>query len=431
MTEQAATSRLGTVSEATVVVAGGGPAGMMLGLMLARAGIDVVVLEKHSDFLRDFRGDTIHPSTLELIEELQLTEKFAKIPYNPVRTTPAGSLEELNIKYPYVAMAPQWDFLDMLADEGRCYPHFHLLMDTEVTDTIREQRRIAGVRYRDRHGQERELRAALTVAADGRHSTLRAASGLPAREYGVPVDVLWFRLSKSESDPQQGIALARVSPGRWIVGIDRRTYWQVAYFVRKGGYAAVQAAGIEAFRQSIRDTAPELVEQAGELKSFDNVSVLDVRVNRAPRWHLPGLLLIGDAAHAMSPLGGVGINLAIQDAVATANILYPALLRAQRTGTPVPEKLLHDVQRRRELPTRVIQSLQRAAQQRLIDPVLRGAEFKVPPLVGVLRRIPQLRRRALRTFALGIRQEHVRTPRVETATEPVLGGQGAPRRNPA
>lgn len=399
------------MNSTTVAIAGGGPAGMMLGLLLAKAGVDVVVFEKHGDFLRDFRGDTVHPSTLELLDELGLLAKFKEIPQGRVQSLAVredlkiGSLAELKLKFPYIAIAPQWDFLNLLADDARRSPHFHLLMRSEVTGVIRTNGRITGVRFRDQNDRENELRAILSVAADGRHSTVRKAAALPVRNFGAPFDVLWFRLSKQGGDRQE--LFFRVAPYRWIVGFDRRTYIQMAYIIGKGQRDAVQARGIEDFKRNLRETIPELGDRVDELRSFDDIKFLEVQVNRAKRWYMPGLLLIGDAAHAMSPMGGVGVNYAIQDAVATANILAPALLDAQQHDTAIPVRLLRKVQRRRKLPTAVIQAVQRVAQNRLIEPALRGNPSAVPRFARFLQRVGPLRRLFLRVMSVGVRQEHI------------------------
>lgn len=396
---------------------------MMLGLLLARAGVEVTVFEKHPDFLRDFRGDTVHPSTMELIEQLGLMEKFKKIPQGRVQSLGVredlhlGSLAELDIKYPYIALTPQWEFLNMLAEEARRYPQFHLLMQSEVTGVIREGERIAGVRYRDPQGRERELRSLLTVASDGRRSTLRQTAGLSTHNFGAPFDVLWFRISKPET--QNTELYFRVLPYRWIVGFDRRSYIQMAYVILKGTREKFWQAGIEEFRRNLAETIPELADRVNELKSFDDIKFLEVQVNRAPRWHLPGFLLIGDAAHAMSPMGGVGVNYAVQDAVATANILAAPLLRAQRDGQPLPERLLSKVQRRRQFPTVVIQNLQRIGQQRLIEPALLGRVTAVPKFARFMQHVGPVRRLLLRKMALGVRQEHIESP-VQKAASPSI-----------
>jgi 2-polyprenyl-6-methoxyphenol hydroxylase-like FAD-dependent oxidoreductase len=351
---------------------------------------------------------------MELLDELGLMEKFRQIPQGKFQRLglredlQLGSIEELHLKYPYIAIAPQWDFLNLLAEHSRQYPSFRLLMQCEVIDTIQESGATIGVRYRDETGQEHELRSVLTVAADGRGSTVRDAVKLPTRNFGAPFDVLWFRLSKPNPDAEE--FYFKVVPYRWVVCFDRRTYVQVAYIIRKGIRDEVRAAGIEQFRCSLAETVPELANRISELKSFDDIKFLEVQVNRAPRWHLPGLLLIGDAAHAMSPMGGVGVNYAIQDAVASANILYTALLQSQQRGTQLPERLLREVQSRRELPTALIQLLQRIAQNRLVEPALHGRVSQVPTFARFMQRIGPLRRLFLRLLTIGIRQEHIHVP---------------------
>lgn len=396
----------------TVAIVGGGPAGMMLGLLLAKQGIDVTVFEKHRDFLRDFRGDTVHPSTMDLLDQLGLGEKFAKIPQGRLQgmrlseDLQIGPITELKLKHPYIAIAPQWDFLNLLADEARQYPAFHLRMHSEVIAAVRNEGRIAGVRYRDETGAEHELRALLTIGADGRHSTIRESAGLPTRKFGAPFDVLWFRLSKP--DLARDEFYFRVVPYQWVVGFDRRTYVQMAYIIPKGARDAVQGAGIAQFQSRLAEAVPEVADRVHELKSFDDLKFLEVQVNRAPRWHLPGLLLIGDSAHAMSPMGGVGVNYAIQDAVAAANILSEQLKEAQASGAEIPERLLRAVQRRRLLPTAVIQKLQRVAQERLVDPALHGKVSGVPRFARTLQRFGPLRRLFLHVLVVGVRQERIK-----------------------
>jgi 2-polyprenyl-6-methoxyphenol hydroxylase-like FAD-dependent oxidoreductase len=327
----------GAVEEATdCCVVGGGPAGMMLGVLLARAGVAVTVLEKHDDFLRDFRGDTLHASTLTLLDELGLGERFSAIPHRvlerlQVLQLQSGSEFAVDFRllpgpHKHIALAPQWDFLDLLADAGRQEASFALRMGVEFTGLLREHGRVVGVRYRGADASHGELRAAVTVACDGRTSAVRAASGLPVREFGVPLDVWWFRLPRREGD-LEGFN-ARVGNGAILVVIDRGSYFQLGYVIRKGSDARLRAEGIEAFRRRVGAFAPELADRVGAVRSWDDVKLLAVRLNRMPRWCCPGLLCIGDAAHAMSPVGGVGINLAIQDAVAAARYLAAPLCRS-------------------------------------------------------------------------------------------------------
>jgi 2-polyprenyl-6-methoxyphenol hydroxylase-like FAD-dependent oxidoreductase len=388
-------------------IVGGGPAGMMLGFLLARAGIDVTVLEKHGDFLRDFRGDTVHPSTMQVMHELGLLDAFLARPHSEVRTL-AGQIGDdtvqiadfthLPTRAKFVAFMPQWDFLDFLADQAKNLPSFHLLMDTEATGLIRDGDRVVGVSA----SNGTTIRAELVVACDGRHSTLRDAAGFAVIDRGAPMDVLWLRLSKSPTDPGQ--TLGRVDAGRIFIMLDRNDYWQCAFVIRKGGIDEVHARGLDAFRAEIVRLAPYLHDRVHELASWDDVKLLTVAVNRLDNWSSPGLLLIGDAAHAMSPVGGVGINLAIQDAVAAANVLVPRL----RQGGAAPDDL-RAVQRRREWPTRMTQGLQIAIQNRVISSVLSStAALKAPWPVRLLGRYPALQRLPARIIGMGFRPEHIR-----------------------
>ncbi len=395
-------------------IAGGGPAGMMLGYLLARAGIEVVVIETHADFLRDFRGDTIHPSTLEVMAELDLLDAFLARPHDELRqieaqigaeTLTVADFSHLPTRCKFVALMPQWEFLDFLAEEARRYPAFRLMMESEATGLLRAGERVVGVAVRNPRGALK-LGADLVVACDGRHSTLRRDAGLEVVDLGAPIDVLWFRLSKHPNDPRE--ALGRFDGGRILVMIDRGQYWQCAFVIYKGGYDAVRAKGLSAFRQELIGLMPHLADRIGELASWDEVKLLTVSVNRLRRWHLPGLLCIGDAAHAMSPIGGIGINLAIQDAVAAANILVPAL---QREGA-IPEALLARVQRRRERPTRLTQGLQVIIQNRVLSRVLAGSGRSLTPPwpLRLFRRFPVLRRIPARVIGMGFRPEHVKYP---------------------
>ncbi|HKF63725.1 MAG TPA: FAD-dependent oxidoreductase, partial [Dongiaceae bacterium] len=332
-------------------IAGGGPAGMMLGLLLARLGIEVLVLEKHADFLRDFRGDTVHPSTLEVMHELGLLEDFLKLPHDEIATLygqvgpttlQVADFRHLPTHCKFVVLMPQWDFLDFLAGAAKRYPGFRLRMQAEATELMEAEGCIVGLRVRTPEGAL-EVRANLVVAADGRHSLLRSQAGLEVIDLGAPIDVLWLRLSRHAGDPGQ--TAGRFDTGRILVMLNRGSYWQCAFVIRKGGFEAIRAAGLPAFRETLASLAPYLADRLDELASWEDVKLLTVRVDRLRRWHRPGLLCIGDAAHAMSPIGGVGINLAIQDAVAAANLLATPLRKALTT-----EADLRKVQRRRELP---------------------------------------------------------------------------------
>ncbi|MFF3437382.1 FAD-dependent oxidoreductase [Streptosporangium sp. NPDC002721] len=395
----------------TCVIAGGGPAGAMLALLLARAGVEVTLLEKHDDFLRDFRGDTIHPSTLQILDELGLAEEFHRLPHRKTykmeihtddATVPVADLRGLKGKYQYIAFVPQWEFLDLLTTAAKRYPNFRLLMEAQVLGVIREGDAVRGVRYRDPSG-EHELRAALTVAADGRHSDVRRAAGLVPVEHSAPMDVVWFRLPREPADP--GESFLRVSTGHMMVAINRETYWQLAYLIPKGGFEALRARGIEAIREPVAGLLPFLADRAGQLRDFEAVSVLSVALNRLRRWHRPGLLVIGDAAHAMSPIFGVGINLAVQDAVAAANLLAGPLA----AGAEIPESLLARVQRRRTPPTAVTQFAQRVVQSRLIRPALSGHSRPVR-LPRDISRLPLIGALARRFVGFGILPEHVSSP---------------------
>jgi 2-polyprenyl-6-methoxyphenol hydroxylase-like FAD-dependent oxidoreductase len=380
----------------------------MLALLLARSGVEVTLLEKHGDFLRDFRGDTIHPSTLQVLDELGLAREFLELPhrkaYDLTMVTDRGdvriaTLRRLPGRYRYIAFVPQWDFLDLITSAAGRYPGFRLLMNAEAYDLIREGGAVRGLRYRDASG-EHEIRAGLTVAADGRHSVLRERAGLVPEDVGAPMDVVWFRLPREPGDRDD--TFLRISPGHMMVAINREIYWQLAYLILKGGYDEMAGQGIDALRRPVARLLPWLAGRLGQLESYDDVSVLTVAIDRLRRWHRPGFLCIGDAAHAMSPVFGVGINLAVQDAVATANLLAGPL----RSGAPIPEAALRRLQRRRMLPTVVTQAAQRLVQNRLISPAL-TRRLDPSRLPRDLTRIPVLNRVAPRFIGHGVRPEHV------------------------
>lgn len=393
-------------------VAGGGPAGMMLGFLLARAGVEVAVLEKHADFLRDFRGDTIHPSTLEVIYELGLLDDFLRRPHQKV-TRLKGQVGDMEVtvadfsslptRCRFIALMPQWDFLDFLAEHGRRYPAFRLRMQAEVTGLVEEHGRVIGVAAKTPTGPL-EVRAELVVGADGRQSTVRERGGLRVENLGAPIDVLWMRLSRRPGDPAQ--SLGRFDRGKILVMLDRGDYWQCGFVIPKGAFADIQHRGLPAFRADIADIAPFVRDRVEELREWGDIKLLTVRVDRLRQWYRPGLLCIGDAAHAMSPVGGIGINLAIQDAVAAANLLASHL----REGTVTTDDL-RKVQRRREFPTRLTQRLQVLIQERVIRPALSSrTQLSLPWPLRLLHRWPRLRRIPARLIGLGFRPEHVQTP---------------------
>jgi 2-polyprenyl-6-methoxyphenol hydroxylase-like FAD-dependent oxidoreductase len=385
---------------------------MMLGFLLARAGIQVTVLEKHADFLRDFRGDTVHPSTLELIYELGLIDEFLKLPHQKI-TALAGKIgaesvaladfSHLPTHCKFIAMMPQWDFLNFLADHGRRYPCFDLRMCTEATGLIEETGRVVGVRAKSPQG-EFEIRADLVVGCDGRHSTVRERAGLEVEDIGVPIDVLWFRVSRHPDDATD--MFGHIEAGKMMVMLDRGDYWQCAFVIPKGGIERVKANGLQAFRDAVVEMTPFFTDRIGEIKNWDDVKLLTVSVNRLREWHRPGLLCIGDAAHAMSPIGGVGINLAVQDAVGAANILASSLKEER-----VTRAMLAAVQRRRELPMRIIQRIQIVVQNMLLAPALASTDRPKPPfLMKLMTWFPVLRRIPARVIGMGFRQEHVQVP---------------------
>jgi 2-polyprenyl-6-methoxyphenol hydroxylase-like FAD-dependent oxidoreductase len=399
--------------KAQCCIVGGGPAGMVLGFLLARAGVETIIFEKHADFLRDFRGDTIHPSTLEIMYELGLLDKFLQRPHQELRQLGAqinnfsatvADFSHLPTHCKFVALMPQWDFLNFVADQGKLYPQFHLYMVSEVMDLIVASGRIVGVRAKTPEGTL-EVQADLTVGADGRRSTVREKAGLEVIDRGAPIDVLWTRVSRHVDDPNQ--TLGRFSQGRILVTLNRGDYWQCAYVISKGTFEDIQKKGLPAFREDLAAVAPFLLGRLEELQDWDDIKLLSVAVDHLRQWSRAGLLCIGDAAHAMSPVGGVGINLAIQDAVAAANILAGPLLH----GT-ITENVLSKVQRRRGFPTRMIQGLQVFAHKRFIGPSLGStAALRKPPLpLRLLQQFPVLQRIPARVVGMGFRPEHVHTP---------------------
>ncbi|MDF5751289.1 FAD-dependent oxidoreductase [Spongiactinospora sp. TRM90649] len=395
----------------TCVIIGGGPAGMVMGLLLARAGVRVTVLEKHGDFLRDFRGDTVHPSTQQLLDELGLGERFAKLPQSRIQEISfpnadggkvvVGDLRRLKVRYPYIAMVPQWDFLNLLAEAAKQEESFELRMRTEVTELIREPGRVAGVRYRREDGTTGEIRADLTVACDGRWSIARQQVKLVPKEFPVPIDVWWFRLPRLPEDEFSALTPV-TSKGRFVLVIPRENHLQLAYVDKKGIDPQLRAQGIEHFRRELAEAVPWLAGRVGELTSMDDIKHLDVRLNRLNRWSVPGLLCIGDAAHAMSPIGGVGINLAVQDAVAAATLLAGPL----RRGTLTPAALAR-VRKRRLLPTILVQSLQRMLQRAVVRPIVNGERSGPPAVIAKLvRRFPKASYIPAYLIGVGLRPEH-------------------------
>ncbi len=395
------------MGDADLIIAGGGPAGVMAGLLFARAGCTVRIFEKHADFFRDFRGDTVHPSTMEILDQLGMLERFLQRPHNRLdkaelriagRAYTIGDLSRLDTPAPFIAMMPQWDFLDFLRDEAAAFPGFKLEMEAPVESFIDEQGRVTGVRLAD----GRELRAPLTIAADGRASLVRGAL-LPVEDLGAPMDVFWFRVAKSEGET--GGLRGNVERGRLLVMIDRGDYWQCAFLIPKGRAEQYQARGIAAIREEVAAAAPDI--DLAELDDISDLHLLTVKVDRLTRWHRPGLLAIGDAAHAMSPIGGIGINLAVQDSVAAANILAGPLASGEAV-----DGLLGRVQARRMFPTRAVQAAQVTAQNRVIGRLLEPGPplTDAPLLVRLLDRYPVLRRIPGRLIGLGVRRERVRSP---------------------
>lgn len=404
------------VLKAACCIVGGGPAGMMAGFLLARAGVEVVVLEKHADFLRDFRGDTIHASTLELMRELGLLDELLKLPHSAVRELhavigeteiPIADFSHLPVACKFVALMPQWDFLNFLAEKAQRYPAFHLWMEAEVIGLLRQNDLVTGVRVQTPRGTV-EVRADLVIGADGRGSLVRKQAGLEAIELGAPMDVLWMRLPRYEGDPPQ--TLGRVNTGAILIMLDREDYWQCGFVIRKGAFDEIKQAGLPAFQERLAAFAPVLSNRVGALDDWDKIKLLTVKVDRLREWHCPGLLCLGDAAHAMSPIGGVGINLAIQDAVAAANFLADPL-RKKAVNNP----LLHEIQKRRELPARRTQGLQLFIQNRIVKRVLSTDKpVSVPKVLRLLQFLPFLRRIPGRLVGIGFRPEHVPRAFVDT-----------------
>jgi 2-polyprenyl-6-methoxyphenol hydroxylase-like FAD-dependent oxidoreductase len=396
--------------QTTCCIVGAGPAGAILALLLARKNVPVVLLEAHEDFDRDFRGDTIHPSVLEILDELGLADQLLELRHSKLRTatfmTPNGPLTladlgRLKTKFPFIAMIPQVHFLEFIMDKARRYPSFQLTMGARVEELIEEGGEVRGVRYREKDGWH-EVRAALTIGADGRGSRVRHLTGMEAVATSPPMDVLWFRLPRKPTDPE-GI-LARFGMGHFVVMLDRLDEWQMGYVIFKGTYRKIRDAGIEALRKSLAETVPDFADRVEHLKDWKQVSILSVESSLLKRWYLPGLLLIGDAAHVMSPVGGVGINYAIQDAVVAANVLTEPL----RAGK-VEIKNLEEVQRQRERPTRVIQGIQALVQRRIIANALQANQaFRVPLVLRIILRIPFLRDIPARILAFGVRRVRLR-----------------------
>src|ERR1700761_2249430 len=405
-----------TVIQTHCCIVGGGPAGMMLGYLLGRAGIETLVLEKHADFFRDFRGDTVHPSTLQVMDELGLIDGFLKLPHQQLqqmdgrvgdRSVRLADLSRLRVKYPFIAMMPQWDFLNFLRESGKRFSSLKVMMNANATDLIRSGDEIVGITADTPEGPV-EIRAGLTIGCDGRHSVVRERANLEVEEIGAPMDVLWFRAGRRPDENER--LFARLQTGKMLVTFDRGDYWQCAYVIAKGQFDAVKARGLDAFRNDVIGMAPILSAGLSDVKSWDDVKLLTVAINRLKRWARPGLLCIGDAAHAMSPVGGVGVNLAIQDAVATANLLAAKLVALKASRGCPSEQELEAVQQRRTFPVRMTQAMQVMVQNRLISQVVKPGEkpLRVPLFLRIVTSVPWLQTQAGRMMAVGVRPEHVR-----------------------
>jgi 2-polyprenyl-6-methoxyphenol hydroxylase-like FAD-dependent oxidoreductase len=418
------------IVETSCCIVGGGPAGMMLGYLLARRGVGVTVLEKHEDFFRDFRGDTVHPSTLEVLKELGLLEEFLKLPHQRIESLgiiigdskfEVADFRHVPTHCKFVALMPQWDFLNFLSGHAKKFPSFQLLMRHEAADLIRDGNRIAGVVARN-DGRDVEVRADLVVGCDGRHSVVRRAAGLEVIEHGVPIDVLWFHISRRPDDPAQ--VLGNINYGKALILIDRSDYFQAGLIIPKGSYDSMRARSIDQFRADIRQIAPWLGERANELRDWQQIQILTVQINRLRRWHRPRLLCIGDAAHAMSPAGGVGINLAIQDAVAASNLLTRPLLERQ-----LSEADLAAVEGRRAFPTRITQAIQLVAHRGIARVFENPGPIHAPWQMKAVQHIPGIHRALGYAVGVGVRPEHVRddtraNPRRTSLAELVCAGIG-------
>jgi 2-polyprenyl-6-methoxyphenol hydroxylase-like FAD-dependent oxidoreductase len=399
-------------------IVGGGPAGMMLGYLLGRAGIETLVLEKHADFFRDFRGDTVHPSTLQVMDELGLIDGFLKVPHQQLQKMEGqfgdesiriADLSRVHVKYPFIAMMPQWDFLNFLRESGKRFASLQVMMNANATDLIRSGDAVVGVKADTAEGSV-EIRAGLTIGCDGRHSIVRPDAGLELKEIGAPMDVLWFRAGRRPNENEN--LFARVQTGKMLVTFDRGDYWQCAYVIAKGQFDAVKARGLDAFRNDVIGMAPILSAGMSDVKTWDDVKLLTVAINRLERWSRPGLLCIGDAAHAMSPVGGVGVNLAIQDAVATANLLAAKLAALKSSRGCPSEDELDAVRRRRLFPVRMTQAMQVVAQNNIVSVALRPGDqpLRTPLFARIVNAIPWLQGVTARFVAIGVRPEHVHSP---------------------